>query len=125
LPNPDHSQGPDDANLSFYSGHTNFTFALAAAAATVGRLRGYRWAPAALLVGGLVAATTGYLRIAADQHYLTDVLTGAAVGTTIGVAVPYLHRPCPGHGEGRPATVALAPASFAGGGRGVGLVALW
>jgi membrane-associated phospholipid phosphatase len=126
VPNPDHRQGPEDANLSFYSGHTNFTFAVAAAAATVGHLRGYRWAPAALVAGVLIAGATGYLRIAADQHYLTDVLAGAAAGTAIGVAVPMLHRPCPwATGETRSTSVALAPASFAGGGRGVGLVALW
>ena len=40
-------------------------------------------------------ATTGaYLRIAADRHYATDVLTGSAVGSAIGFSVPYLaHRP--------------------------------
>ena len=40
-----------------------------------------------------MGATTGYLRIAANQHYFTDVLTGAVVGTGVGLAVPYtLHR---------------------------------
>ena len=88
--NPDGGQGPYDANLSFYSAHTNFTFAVAAAAGTVAAMRGYRWAPAVYVVGGLVGAATGYLRIAADQHYFTDVLTGAVVGSAVGVGVPYL-----------------------------------
>ena len=30
------------------------------------------------------------MRIAADRHYLTDVLVGAAVGTAVGLAVPHL-----------------------------------
>ena len=34
----------------------------------------------------------GYTRMAADQHYLTDVLVGAAVGAGIGVGMPlWLH----------------------------------
>ena len=41
---------------------------------------------------GLTLATlTGYLREAADKHYLSDVLTGAAVGAAVGWAIPYLH----------------------------------
>ena len=51
-------------------------------------------------IAGLSFATTGaYLRIAADRHYATDVLTGALVGSAIGFSVPYLaHRPV--HDEG-------------------------
>jgi membrane-associated phospholipid phosphatase len=40
-----------------------------------------------------LAAATGYLRIAADRHYFTDVLAGAALGAGAGLTVPYLmHR---------------------------------
>lgn len=81
---------PSDNNLSFISGHTTEAFALAAASATIGAMRGYRWAPLAWSVGGAVAATTGYLRIAADKHWLTDVVMGMVVGIGIGVAVPYV-----------------------------------
>lgn len=81
---------PADNNLSFFSGHTAEAFALAAASGTVGTLRGYRWAPLAWGVGGVVAATTAYLRIAADKHWLTDVVVGAVVGGAIGFAVPFL-----------------------------------
>jgi len=31
---------------------------------------------------------TGYLRIAADKHYFSDVAIGAAVGTAIGFIIP-------------------------------------
>lgn len=41
---------------------------------------------------GLVTSTTGYLRIKAGQHFLTDVLTGAAVGTLSGLLVPFIHK---------------------------------
>jgi membrane-associated phospholipid phosphatase len=80
---------PSDNNLSFFSGHTAEAFALATAWGTVGTMRGYRWAPMAWGVGGAVAATTGYLRIAADKHWLTDVVVGAVVGAGIGFAVPF------------------------------------
>jgi membrane-associated phospholipid phosphatase len=85
---------PDDNNLSFFSGHTTWTFGLAAAAGTVATMRGYRWAPAAWIAGGALAMATGYLRLAADKHWLTDVAAGMAVGTAAGVLVPYVfHRP--------------------------------
>jgi membrane-associated phospholipid phosphatase len=87
------TRAPADNNLSFFSGHTAETFALAAASGTIGELRGYRWAPAAWGVGGAFAAVTAYLRIAADRHWLTDVLVGAVVGAGIGIAVPYFFHP--------------------------------
>jgi membrane-associated phospholipid phosphatase len=104
---PGRTPDPDD-DLSFYSGHTSTAFALATAAATVSHLRGYRSTPW-VLGGGLgVATVVGYLRIAADKHYLTDVLTGAAAGAAIGWAVPWLlHRPRGGGAAG--AGVAAVP----------------
>lgn len=87
------TRAPADNNLSFFSGHTAETFALAAASGTIGELRGYRWAPAAWGIGGALAAFTAYLRIASDKHWLTDVLVGAVVGAGIGVAVPYFFHP--------------------------------
>jgi membrane-associated phospholipid phosphatase len=84
---------PADNNVSFYSSHTSFAFSLAVATATVASMRRYRWAPVIWAVGLAGAATTGYLRIAADQHYFTDVLVGAAAGSAIGFGVPYgFHR---------------------------------
>jgi membrane-associated phospholipid phosphatase len=82
-----------DDNVSFYSGHTTLTFALATAAGTVSSLRGYRTAPWVWATGLTLAATTGYLRIAGDKHYLSDVLVGAAVGAAAGVALPRLLHP--------------------------------
>jgi membrane-associated phospholipid phosphatase len=80
-------------NLSFYSGHTSLAFAVATSAGTVASLRNDRLAPWIWGSGLALATTVGYLRIAADRHWLTDVATGAVVGSAIGVAVPrLLHR---------------------------------
>jgi membrane-associated phospholipid phosphatase len=79
-----------DDNMSFYSGHTNLAFALVASTGTVATLRGYRAAPWVWGMGLPLAAASGYFRIAADRHYLTDVLTGALLGSAVGVLVPWL-----------------------------------
>lgn len=85
-----------DDNLSFFSGHTTSAFALAVALGTIASMRGYRWAPMAWIVGLALATTLAYLRIAADRHYFTDVLTGAVVGSAFGFAIPYFfHAPRP------------------------------
>ena len=77
-----------DENLSFYSGHTSISFGMAAASGTVASLREYRLAPLIWAAGLSIAAVTGYLRIAADKHYVTDVLTGAVMGAAAGILLP-------------------------------------
>lgn len=77
-------------NLSFFSGHSSLTFSIAVGAGTLAQRRGYRLAPVIWASGLAIAVTTGYLRMAADRHYLTDVLTGAAVGTLGGLFIPRL-----------------------------------
>jgi membrane-associated phospholipid phosphatase len=104
---------PHDADLSFFSGHTTAAFALAASSGTVASLRHYRWAPWVWAQGLALGVVSGYLRIAADRHYMSDVLTGAAVGAAVGFAVPFLHRP------GRPFTI--GPTA----GPGVGISGVW
>ena len=85
---------PNDNNLSFYSGHTSLAFSLAVAAGTTAELRNYRAAPAVWAVGVPLATLSGYLRIAADRHHLTDVLVGALVGSGVGALTTWLlHRP--------------------------------
>ena len=122
VPNPDTGQGADDANLSFFSAHTSITFSIAAAAGTVARLRGYRWAPVIYTAGAAIGAATAYLRIAADQHYLTDVVIGAVVGSAVGVAVPYgFHRP---QDQRAGASFVVAPMAIAGS-RGFGCTVIW
>jgi len=43
-------------------------------------------------VAGAMTATTGFLRLAAGQHFRTDVITGAAVGTLSGIFIPKIHK---------------------------------
>jgi membrane-associated phospholipid phosphatase len=87
-----HFTGPIGAedNVSFVSGHTSFATALAVSAGAIARARGYRSEKFIWFGGGLIAATGAYLRMAADRHYLTDVLGGAALGVTAGLTVPLL-----------------------------------
>ena len=87
------TEHPQDNNQSFYSGHSTLSMSLAVSAGTVAHMRGYRWAPALYGGGIALSLTTGYLRIAADKHWATDVLTGWMLGAAIGYAVPrFLHR---------------------------------
>ncbi len=87
-------EDPHDENLSFFSGHTTLAFAVAVSAGTLFLMQGMPGAGWVLGGGLALAAFTGYLRMGAEQHYLTDVLAGAAVGSLVGWAVPYLfHRP--------------------------------
>jgi membrane-associated phospholipid phosphatase len=89
--------GSPESVLSFASGHASLAFALAVSTGSLASLRGddgkeWVWAS-----GLAFAAATSYLRVAADRHYLTDVLAGAAIGATVGWVVPRLidRRPEP------------------------------
>ena len=84
---------PDSA-LSFYSGHSSTTFSMATAYSYLFMQRhpGSRLiVPVWLFFEGL-AATTAVLRVEGGKHFWTDVITGAVVGSAIGLLVPYLHR---------------------------------
>jgi len=88
---PDRSR---DEHISFYSGHTTFAFAFATSAGTIASMRGYRWAPLVWAIGLPYAFATGYLRVAADYHWMSDVLVGMATGAAIGFAIPFFaHKP--------------------------------
>lgn len=89
---PSRPKDPDD-DVSFFSGHTTFAFALASSAGMVSTLRGYRSAPWVWGIGMALAAGAGWLRMGGDMHWFTDVLAGAAVGTAVGAGLPWLlHR---------------------------------
>jgi len=100
-------------NLSFYGGHTSFAFSVVAATVTVASMRGYAGVGIAAGVGFTLAAGVGYLRIAADQHYLTDILVGAAVGGLVGWAVPRVFH-SPVKSSSTPAGVGLMPIGWTG-----------
>lgn len=93
-----------DHNMSFFSGHTSLAFAVATSAATVAQLRGYRHAWVLWAVGLPLAATTAVLRLAADKHWMSDVLVGGAIGSAVGILMPTLL-----HGRVGPVTARLTP----------------
>jgi membrane-associated phospholipid phosphatase len=102
---------PADNNTSFPSGHVTLAFSVVTSSAEIANLRGYRHAPWIWRIGMPVAAFTAYLRVAADRHYLTDVLMGAGVGSGIGFAVPYFgHR----RHDARVPSVGVTPAPRGG-----------
>lgn len=114
---------PSDNNVSFYSGHSAMTFSLASAAGTVATMRGYRLMPLVWATLMPLAIATGYLRIGGDKHYLSDVLTGAILGTAVGIALPLLFHPRErddrvpiGSGAVQPATTPQTPMVSLGGG---------
>lgn len=78
---------------SFPSGHTTFAFTGAAFSSYVfcKYFPDSPWRFAVIAGTYALAATTGCLRIASGNHFMTDVITGAAIGTLCGIIVPWLH----------------------------------
>ena len=83
-----------EAALSYYSGHTAAAFAFAVATSYAYTLRHphSKWRYA-MWIGLLTyASVQGVLRVVSGDHFPTDVIFGAVVGSGIGVLVPTLHR---------------------------------
>jgi membrane-associated phospholipid phosphatase len=99
----------NDRYYSFFSGHTSQAFTAAGLVcihhAYLPIYGGTFYDGGICGLGMLTAAATGALRIAGDQHYFTDVATGAVVGTLVGVGLPWLlfyrHGPDAGEARGR------------------------
>ncbi len=83
-----------DARLSFYSGHTSTTFAMATAYGYLFMARHPRskWVAPVWILGYALAGTTGVLRVAAGKHFWSDVIVGALAGTAVGFGIPAAHR---------------------------------
>jgi hypothetical protein len=94
LPDTDSRYGRPSSYKSFFSEHAALAFAATMSYAKMHAGSHPNSNPA--LVYGLgigLAATTGSLRVAAGEHYPTDVIMGALVGSAIGLFVtPALHR---------------------------------
>ena len=84
-----------DDNLSFVSGHSALAFGLVTSAGMIAHQRGYKVEPYIWAIGLPLAASTAYLRIAADKHYLTDVVAGSLIGVAAGVLIPKLSKRLP------------------------------
>lgn len=83
----------EDSRLSFYSRHASTAFAASVAGAylfaqstTDVNARATVWGTQLAL-----ASATADLRTRAGMHFYSDVLTGAVVGTALGIVIPYLH----------------------------------
>ncbi len=83
-----------DSQFSFFSGHTSLAFSSAVFNSIVFELQNssseYKGLVWTLSLAG--AASTGLLRILAGQHFLTDVIAGALIGTIVGWSIPQLNN---------------------------------
>ena len=89
-----HAWDHPPARMSFFSGHTSNTACMSFLTAQLysdyypeSRSKGWMWGAAVA-----IPAITGYSRMKAGKHFLTDVLVGYAVGAAVGMLVPRLHR---------------------------------
>lgn len=115
--------------MSFFSGHTSTSFVAAGlmcshhiALPLYGGGAAEAWI---MCLGGFgSAATVGVMRVMSDQHYMSDVITGAAIGTLFGLGVPWLLHYRGGAPTGersqKPPAVSLQFAPTLGGGYVVG-----
>ncbi|MCH7724166.1 MAG: phosphatase PAP2 family protein [Bacteroidetes bacterium] len=91
---PDEIRQNVDATHSFLSAHTAVAFASAVFLSTTfgkynpdSNLKPYIWASSLLL-----ATATGYLRYTSGNHFPTDIITGAIIGSIIGYLIPLIHE---------------------------------
>jgi membrane-associated phospholipid phosphatase len=86
---------PDDGR-GFPSSHTSLSFAVAAAYASILHRRGILGSHK-LQMGALLttAVATGVLRVVSREHFPTDVIGGAVLGSAIGWFLPQLHHTTP------------------------------
>ena len=84
----------NDPRGSFFSRHTTMAFASAMFLSTVhdayhpgSASSPYIWAGSLL-----VATAVGFMRVESGDHFPTDVIAGAAVGSAIGFIIPRMHR---------------------------------
>ena len=82
------------ATLSFFSAHTSISFASAVFLSTTfnkynpnSNLTPYIWGTSLLL-----ASAVGYLRYVSGNHFPTDIIAGAIVGSVVGFLIPLIHE---------------------------------
>lgn len=95
--NPDLSldlKRTNNGQYSFFSGHTSTVACMSFMTAKIFQdyhpqpgIKPLVWTLAAIL-----PAITGYLRVDAGKHFLSDVLVGYAFGAFVGILIPSLHK---------------------------------
>ncbi|MCA9627939.1 MAG: phosphatase PAP2 family protein [Myxococcales bacterium] len=85
---------PNDAYLSFYSGHSSTAFAGAAASSILFSLRSDDPLQTHVVWGAefFAAGATASLRVSAGRHHRSDVIVGVLVGTALGYGFPAAHK---------------------------------
>ena len=80
--------------FSMMSGSTAYAAAMSFTGASLfsdyhpnSKLKPYIWVAAVI-----IPTAIGFLRYQSGHHYPTDILVGYVVGTSIGIAIPYIHR---------------------------------
>ena len=107
-----------DWNNSFPSGHTTMAFAAAGFTTFVFAtyFPGSLWNIPVALGSYSLAVSIAVLRICSGNHFFSDVLVGAAIGTVIGIGVPLLHRIGVGKSSNKKSndkvSLAASPAGF-------------
>lgn len=83
-----------DATFSFYSGHTSSAFVLATSFSYTFMLRHphSRWIWAIWTATFAAATVEPFMRVTSGDHFPTDVIAGALMGTAVGLLIPALHR---------------------------------
>ncbi len=106
---PDDKIADGDFASSFFSGHSTMAFASASFLSyTFCSLFPDSSLKIPVVAGSFsLAALTAVLRVLGGNHFATDVITGAVVGTSVGFLVPFLHRT---HGNG--SCVQIAPSAM-------------
>ena len=84
----------DESDQSFLSGHTAAAFMSATFVAQIlsGDFSTSRWKKPVILTGFSLATVTGALRVRSGNHFFSDVVAGAAIGSFYGWLIPRLHR---------------------------------
>jgi membrane-associated phospholipid phosphatase len=121
------------ANASFPSGHTAAAMAgaglICAHHGALPLYGGGAWDVAACVESLAVATSVGVLRLMGDRHYVSDVITGGAIGFVSGYVVPmllhYRERPLGEIVGRRDLKVGIVPGSGAGAPFGAQIVGLF
>jgi len=81
-----------DARFSFPSMHTTTAFSAAVFVSTLYQQKGGKH-PIIFWIANLSLATaTGILRVASGDHFPSDIICGAIIGSAFGYLIPTLHR---------------------------------
>ncbi len=99
---------PFSGNVSFPSGHTTQAFALAAV------VSGHYRQPWVRITSFFIAGCVGLARIHLNQHFTSDVLLGALIGTAVGGSVVTINEKrrrgeVAAEGDGKGLRISVAP----------------